>query len=312
MRVKLAAVEGPLSGETFHSSGKDVSFGRGNDNVVQIDDSALSRQHCVIQVDADGTAMVVDLNSRNGTRVNNIAVEKHALRHGDRIGIGLSEFRISFDGLLPPRSVRLEDDELRAEMTVTLEANESLYLDPVKVQEAADNNAKVTTNLSVLLKMSGAIAATRGANALLEELGGLLLEAIPAQRCVIVSARGRSLDEDSIILRHRSGHEDQPARISRTVLDRVVKENVAVLCRDVGEDRELELAESVVMSQVRSLVCAPLNVAGRRLGIVYLDTRDATVQFDTDDLQLLTTVCGFTAAGLENARYLDLNQVRSL
>jgi predicted component of type VI protein secretion system len=62
---------------------------------LTIVDSLVSRRHARIECDGD-EATIEDLGSRNGTRLNSVLVSgTHALRSGDRIGIGSCEILIS-------------------------------------------------------------------------------------------------------------------------------------------------------------------------------------------------------------------------
>ena len=72
--------------------GSLVSFGRLAENVVAIDDSSLSRKHCVVEC-VDGVWHVRDLQSRNGTKVNGAKVSTAVLRNLDLIKIGKLEIR---------------------------------------------------------------------------------------------------------------------------------------------------------------------------------------------------------------------------
>lgn len=72
--------------------GSLVSFGRLAENVVPIDDSSLSRKHCVVEC-VDGVWHVRDLQSRNGTKVNGAKVSTAVLRNLDLIKIGKVEIR---------------------------------------------------------------------------------------------------------------------------------------------------------------------------------------------------------------------------
>jgi len=65
----------------------EVFLGRDYDCDVQLDDDAASRRHAAIQQDEEGY-LLVDLNSTNGTYVNNEQIKQHRLRAGDRIRIG--------------------------------------------------------------------------------------------------------------------------------------------------------------------------------------------------------------------------------
>jgi pSer/pThr/pTyr-binding forkhead associated (FHA) protein len=62
-------------------------LGRAPDNKVPIDDKQASRKHCQVEK-TDLGYKVVDLESRNGTRVNDRQVNQALLKPGDRIQIG--------------------------------------------------------------------------------------------------------------------------------------------------------------------------------------------------------------------------------
>jgi pSer/pThr/pTyr-binding forkhead associated (FHA) protein len=70
-------------------------IGRDGSCRISIFDSLISRQHARIQCDGEHAA-VEDLGSLNGTRVNGVVISgPHALRDGDRIGIGSYELAVA-------------------------------------------------------------------------------------------------------------------------------------------------------------------------------------------------------------------------
>ena len=70
-----------------------AEVGRSTDNDIQIADGQASRHHAEIRYD-NGRHHIVDLNSTNGTLVNdNRIASAHALSHGDIITIGNTELR---------------------------------------------------------------------------------------------------------------------------------------------------------------------------------------------------------------------------
>jgi pSer/pThr/pTyr-binding forkhead associated (FHA) protein len=64
-----------------------ITVGRAGDSTVQVSDVKLSRKHCMFSLSPRGFC-VEDLNSRNGTKVNDRTVSRHLLRHGDTVQIG--------------------------------------------------------------------------------------------------------------------------------------------------------------------------------------------------------------------------------
>jgi diguanylate cyclase (GGDEF)-like protein len=65
-------------------------------------------------------------------------------------------------------------------------------------------------------------------------------------------------------------------------------------------------AQSVVLHGLRSIMVAPLQLEGRLLGVVYLDSQIAKGIFDTDDVGLLVALTNHIATSLETARAAQL------
>ena len=70
-----------------HPLGGRTRIGKHGRNDLVIADPQVSREHCQICRDDEG-AVIEDLRSTNGTRVNGEAVQRRALRHGDRVELG--------------------------------------------------------------------------------------------------------------------------------------------------------------------------------------------------------------------------------
>jgi hypothetical protein len=64
-----------------------VTIGRGTEADLRLDDPRVSRRHAEIRRE-DGVFVLTDLDSTNGTLVNDVPVSRRQLVHGDRIGIG--------------------------------------------------------------------------------------------------------------------------------------------------------------------------------------------------------------------------------
>src|SRR4029079_8387708 len=58
-------------------------------------------------------------------------------------------------------------------------------------------------------------------------------------------------------------------------------------------------------SQARSVMCVPLIVLERKLGVLYLDTSLRGDEFNKDHLQLVTAISGIAAVAIENARHFE-------
>ncbi|MCI0340694.1 MAG: FHA domain-containing protein, partial [Planctomycetales bacterium] len=79
-----------------------IRIGRGEDCDVRLDELRASREHCEIVKGAAGWKLV-DLESRNGTKVNGLGVNTHLLRPGDRVEIGRAQITfLGPEGAAPP------------------------------------------------------------------------------------------------------------------------------------------------------------------------------------------------------------------
>jgi|GEM_PF-986259 len=76
----------PSSGRVIALTKTPLCIGRGMSNDLILLDEAVSRQHAKVIFERKGP-ILIDLDSKNGTRVNDIQIRRHALQPGDRIQI---------------------------------------------------------------------------------------------------------------------------------------------------------------------------------------------------------------------------------
>jgi pSer/pThr/pTyr-binding forkhead associated (FHA) protein len=72
-----------------------VVIGRNADADVRVVDQWVSRVHCEIS-EIEGTLVVRDLDSRNGTLVNGQYIREAHLLPGDRLTVGLNNFEVRY------------------------------------------------------------------------------------------------------------------------------------------------------------------------------------------------------------------------
>lgn len=92
---KLITISKEFRGRVFELTKKQYSCGRNPQNDISIEDSAISAFHCEFVLDGQ-TYKVIDKNSTNGTRVNNIDIKEKKLRHNDIIQLGKIELIYDF------------------------------------------------------------------------------------------------------------------------------------------------------------------------------------------------------------------------
>ncbi|NNE17997.1 MAG: response regulator [Myxococcales bacterium] len=88
-QARIVVLAGKLAGDKYAIE-KELTLGRGEKADVQVDDTLVSRVHVRIFQHENGSYLIEDLESRNGTQVNGMAVTRRVLTYGDRIQIGSS------------------------------------------------------------------------------------------------------------------------------------------------------------------------------------------------------------------------------
>jgi len=91
--VKIVIVSGGAVGTVVALDQSRTVLGRGPGVDLTLDDTTMSRQHAVIEIDGE-TLRIRDLGSKNGMSVNRELTAECALTHGDRFKIGSHEFQM--------------------------------------------------------------------------------------------------------------------------------------------------------------------------------------------------------------------------
>ncbi len=95
MAMIIQTVDGVVSNR-FNIEQPALTFGRTSDNQVQIDDLSVSSQHAKIVIfkdDKDNEVFFLeDLDSTNGSFINEKQIERQQLHHNDIIRIGWNSF----------------------------------------------------------------------------------------------------------------------------------------------------------------------------------------------------------------------------
>ena len=307
MKPKLVAMSGPLGGQVVSLSREQLSVGRGASSDLRLGDPLVSRRHCLVTTQA-GSCALRDLDSHNGTFVNEVPVKERILEHGDQIRLGSSVFLYltqEEDAVAGgPTSVLLDEGSIDAQSTVELSWEDAFYLKTEKVLASLSTAGLMARDLHALLKVSTSVNAVRGVQELESRLLELIFEAIPAERGAILllsEAKGEILSYG----RERGSSREIAVRVSRTIVQQVLRDGVSVLCGDLLQSEEYRAAESLAALRIQSVLCVPLRVADKMLGTIYLDARSSACRFSEDHLQLLTAIAGIAAVALENARHLE-------
>ena len=297
MNPRLTAIAGRLKGSVFSIEDLPVVIGRETAATLCLGDASVSRRHSQIEKEED-KFVILDLDSLNGTFINDVPVKRRTLQHGDRVRIGDSQFLfLLHEGEVPSKSseIHFDDGQIVSGSTLQVRFNDALYL--------------MARDLSALMKVSTTINAIRGMEELQKTLLELLFEVVPAERGAILltdgTSRGEEVEFVSVFGLDRKRGPDESIKVSRTLTKWVFQHGEALLISNQAEEKGFESADSLIVDRPRSVLCVPLIMLDRTLGVIYLDTKEPDTLFDKDHLQLVSAIAAITAVAIENARHIE-------
>lgn len=297
MNPRLTAISGRLKGNVFTIEDLPVVIGRDTTATLCIADASVSRRHSQIEKE-DEAFVILDLESLNGTFINDVPVKRRKLEHGDRVRIGDQQFLfLMHDGDVNSMSseIRFDEEHVVSGSTLQVRFNDALYL--------------MARDLSALMKVSTTINAIRGVEELQKTLLELLFEVVPAERGAILlidpAPQGDASEFVSVFGLDRRRGQDESIKVSRTVTRWVLQNGESLLINNQSEAKGFQSADSLMTQRPGSILCVPLVMLDRTLGVIYLDTKEPDVVFDKDHLQLVSAISAITAVAIENARHIE-------
>lgn len=89
---------------------------------------------------------------------------------------------------------------------------------------------------------------------------------------------------------------------STTIVNQVVERRIPLLTNNAMFDDRYTPGQSIIMRGLRAILCAPMLVKDRLVGVVYVDTAMRSGNFSEADRDLLSAVAGQAGIAIENAR----------
>lgn len=158
--------------------------------------------------------------------------------------------------------------------------------------------------LHLLYQVGQSLSANLDLRSLLEEIMRLAPEVMSAERCSIMLADHQQRELVLGLTDSHSG-ELREFRIpfERGIAGWVVTNGIGQIVNDVEQDARWFDAVSLATDFVtRSMVCAPMKLGDRVVGVVQVLNKRSGEPFTEQDLRLLTTLASQAAVAVENAR----------
>lgn len=285
-----------------------LTIGRAFSNDVCLPHPSLAEHHCLLREEA-GNFTIADLESETGTLLNGLPVAENVLRPGDLIKIGDFLFVYSVENAekidQSEEEVSIDDRTVTTTQQVRLRHQDAIYLQPDTIMAALSATNRMARDLNTLLKISSTVNTVLSLNDLLRQILRSVFEVVPAKQGAILMSNAVGDIFASMVGFHRDQANREQVRVSRTIVQQVLREEAAILCKNVREHEDYKAVQSLQLGDVHTLLAVPLIAFGKLVGMIYLDSTDEGVQFDEHDLQLVVAVAGMSAVAVEKVREIE-------
>ncbi len=290
--------------------GATVTVGRVANCEVHIDDQAVSRRHCTLAV--HGTEITItDLDSANGTYLNERSVKTATAHPGDliRVGTTVLEYR-------DPAALRSSHGtaHVTQDSSPQMQSVIRRRIEPAEVEwlssgtsafPALDLLQRAQRHLKTLHRVSEVLAGARDLQALADAALETILDVTAADRAALVLTReGGAPGESEVAASRLRAGVDGTFTLSRTLVSDTVTKGVSTFARDASSDERYASGQSVIGQGIRSVMCVPLRTTDEILGALYVDSQSGPGRFSEEDLELLAAIGNHTGVALHRVRLL--------
>ena len=312
---------------TVPLSGDEITLGRSeNCDIVLVADE-VSRNHARLVRRGDAYALF-DLKSMNGTYVNRQRIVERILSHQDEIWFGskcrlvyLDDTQFGREEIVKEgggqHNHKLERDveRIREEMdrlgdSMTFLGGQTMLEDENQQAAAQAQAADVVRmsrayrRLEALHKASQVMASAFDLRERLAKMLDLIMAVLGADRGFVI-LRDKEGENLNVKVARQMGKELAASSPSMGIAGRAAMDGVPVLMANRDTDLEFGMRDSIIMSAIRTAMCAPLKIETRTLGSIYVDSQHGDLAFSEEDLELFCSLASQAAMAIDNVQLHD-------
>jgi putative nucleotidyltransferase with HDIG domain len=289
--------------------GASVTVGRVSQCEIHIDDQAVSRRHCSLAPDGAGL-LVTDLDSANGTFLNERPIKSAVAHPGDliRVGSTILEYRDASTLRQPPRTAKVSAESDAGMQSVIRKRIEPADVEWLSSATSASPELallqRAQRHLKTLHRVSEVMAGARDLQAVADGALETIIDVTGADRAAFVLRRGDTGD-DADVVASRLRHPSQGTfTLSRTIVSDTIGKGVSTFARDATTDERFADGQSVIGQGIRSVMCVPLRTVDAILGALYVDSQSGPGRFSGEDLELLAAIGNHAGVALHRVRLI--------
>jgi adenylate cyclase len=284
---ELYILNGSEKGLRFELN-EGVNFiGRSRQNNIQIRDETVSRRHLQI-VKKSTRYFLTDLGSQNGTFWNGIYLtpgNEVETSEGVPIGIGMTVVAIGSESSQAMMSLL---DSIG--LTTDTKDNSGIF----SIHKGKTNQRK----LELLYKVTNLLQQNLSKEDTLEMLLDVFLELLMRIDRVVFVLIDRETGKITRSMSKSKGVKNKTIfNYSKEVVSRVLEGKKSLMIADAqNEEMEEELANTLKMEHITSVMCVPMMSFSEIVGVIYVDSLEKPYPFAPEDILFFEDIAQRTAA----------------
>ena len=289
MRLVVKQKDGPV--REFQFTEGPISIGRAPNSSVFLPDRTVSKQHAVISATEDGKWMVEDMDSANKTYLNDQAIRKAEIKHGDCLSITDFTIEIVLEESADAEVPMQPEDTLHLEASLATPPHEIVVRKPDAGHAPAMRlAAKRLTDFS---QATEAICEVNSLEELLITLLNITLKQFSAFHvwCALREQPSGPMTYHAGKKRDGKAVELSDIKLSEKINQAVEKGQSLVLPRVAADIEE--------KARIRSAIIATIRRSTGCFGVLYVDNAMVHEHYSLSDLDYLMLLAMHTAAVLK-------------
>lgn len=295
------------------------TLGRSNENALSIPEPSLSSKHLLI-TNFKEYIEVVDLNSSNGTFINNNRIpplKSIRLSSGDKMLLGKlsleykvesyfkDKIRETAKNLLPEFS----DTNIRKDITVFAK------FDPKQFMLLSENTNKEANDLALIQqtnkrlgflysfgqKISSILDIKELFHHIIKDIFDLFIE---SDRALVFLMKDGKMQPE-IFMKNGQEYPIEEATYSKTIMSMATEEKHGFVATDLGSGQDIDRSKSIVMLNLQCTMIVPFIVDNEIFGLIQLDSTKKINAFTEDDLKMLSGISNQVAINIKNRLLID-------
>ncbi|OHB60152.1 MAG: hypothetical protein A2167_08150 [Planctomycetes bacterium RBG_13_46_10] len=289
MRIIVKQKDGPT--REFKFAEGPISIGRAVNNMILLPDRAVSKQHAVISFADDGKWVIEDMDSANKTFLNNEAIHRAEIKHGDCLRITCFSIEIDFEE--KPEI----DEAAQLEDTLNLEASLAIPIHETVVRKPDAGHAPAmrlpAKRLNDFLQATEIICEANNLEELLLTLLNITQKQFSAFHtwCALREQPNGPMTYHAGKRRDGKVVEISEIKLSDRINQAVEKGQSLVMPRVAADVEEKE--------RIRSAIIATIRRTAGCYGVLYVDNAMIHEHYSLSDLDYLMLLAMHTAAVLK-------------